>query len=221
MLVLLLAVVSVAATTVTTNIPEHIPQDLNQTVNIAVSDNSSTCILTIYDDEGTNVYTNSTSFNPLVDQSIFANRGHYSSVADCSNGTSNFFYTQHFTVTKNGFAPAESIFEALIYLLFIFASLLLFYTLMLTMVKLVTATETVYDAIMAWSSYILLMIVNYLGGEYLLRTYVETLSGTFMTLTPWTNVVLPMFALIWTIFRKATEKKKPLTVEQIGGFGRG
>jgi hypothetical protein len=110
---------------------------------------------------------------------------------------------------------------SLIILLFIVATILLFYTLFLTIAKLVTADETVYDVLLAWGSFILLIIVNHLTAHYLEDVYIYNLTETFISITPWTNVVLPLVAFIITLFIKSTQKKRPMSVQEIGGFRRG
>jgi hypothetical protein len=106
---------------------------------------------------------------------------------------------------------------SLIIVLFIVATLGLFYTLLLTIAKLVTAEETVYDVILSWGAFILLIIVNHLTAHYIEDVFMYDLSNTFISLTPWTNVVLPIVAFVITLFVKGTQKKRPLNVQEIGG----
>ena len=110
---------------------------------------------------------------------------------------------------------------SLIILLSIIAFIALFYTLFLTLAKLVTADETVYDVLLSWGSFILLIIINHLTAHYIEDVYFYNLSDTFISITPWTNVVLPLLAFIITMFIKSTQKKKPLSVQEIGGFKYG
>lgn len=102
--------------------------------------------------------------------------------------------------------------ESFIIFLFIVATLALFYTLFLTLAKLVTADETVYDILLAWGSFILLLIVNHLTAHFIDDVYFFNLTETFISITPWTNVVLPLLAFIITFFVKSTQKKKTLSV---------
>jgi DMSO/TMAO reductase YedYZ heme-binding membrane subunit len=120
-------------------------------------------------------------------------------------------------VTPDGSTPAGDNMNIFITMLFIVATLGLFYTLFLTIAKLVTADETVYDVLLACGSFILLIIVNHLTAHYIEDVFMYNLSETFISLTPWTNIVLPIIAFVITIFIKGTQKKRPLSVAEIGG----
>jgi len=186
------------------------------------------CFLHFYDTMGYDTNIGSTvmefeSYNGIdfaltIGKSNYSTKGYYAYVIQCNSTNEIGFLQSPITVTNSGKAEAGDIFTGVIWLLFIFSTLLLFYTFFMTLFKLVTADETVYDVLLAWSSYILVIIVNYLGAEYLIRTYIEDLTGSFLTLTVWTNGVLPLLAFIITFFIKSTQKKKPLSPQETGGF---
>jgi len=145
-------------------------------------------------------------------------KGEYSHVVFC-NTTENLggFHRQFYFVTNSGLDPAEGIFEFLIYLLFIISTITLFLYFFITVVKTATVTQNVYGVLISWASLILMIIVNYLGKEYLLRTFVEDLSGSFISIAAWTNGVLPVIALVLTIFVRSTQKKNNLTIKEFTG----
>ncbi len=124
-------------------------------------------------------------------------------------------------LTPDGSVAAGDNMNIFITTLFIITTLGLFYTLFLTIGNLVTAEETIYAVLLSWGSYILLIIVNHLTAHYVEDVYMYNLSENFINLTPWTNVVLPLVAFIITFFIKNTQKKKLMSVQELGGFRRG
>ncbi len=206
----------VSALSVSNNMPDITKQDTNKNIIISAIGNTSACSFTIYDNDGNSIYSN-LSLNPTINASVLAIKGRYKSISLCSNGTVNEIYNKDFLVTQSGLDPAGDILSGIIYLLFCLASIGLIYTLFLTVVKFAIAEEKVSDVLISWSLYILMMIVNYLGKEYLLRTYIENLSGWFLTVTMWTNVLLPLLAFIYSFFIIGISKKKPPSVQELRG----
>ncbi len=119
--------------------------------------------------------------------------------------------------TPDGSTPAGDNMNIFITALFILTTLLLFYVLILTLAKIATADETLFDVLLAWSSYILLIIVNHLTAHYVEDVFMYDLTEIFLTYTAWTNVVLPLLAFIITLFVKGMQKGSPLSVVEING----
>lgn len=161
---------------------------------------------------------NGIDFALTVGKGNYSTKGYYSVVIQCNSSNQVGFIQFPLVATNSGKAEAGDATTVFIWILFILTIVLLFYTFFMTIFKLVTADETVYDVLLAWGSYILLIVTNYVGAEYLLRTYVETITGQLLTLTVWTNGVLPLLAFIITFFIKSTQKKKVLSPVEIGGF---
>jgi len=184
------------------------------------------CIFNIWDvaKNGALIYTNTTpdidgiDYSFAIGSTIYPHKGEYSRAIYCNTSDLGGLYKNSYYVTQNGDDPATDSFRIFVYTLFILSTLLLFYTLFITIAKLVTTEETIYDILLAWSSFILVIIVNYLSKEYLIRTFVENLTATFISVTAWTNVVLPLLAFIITMFVKSFKKKKLLGVNELGGF---
>lgn len=112
--------------------------------------------------------------------------------------------------------------EGLAWLLFIIAIIGNITFLILIMVKLVTAQETIFGVLSAWGFYLLMIIVNYQSG-LMTTSYIFDLSDLFITIFTWSNGVLPVISLVVTMFIKGTQKKKPIPVDEITGrtpFGR-
>jgi hypothetical protein len=125
-----------------------------------------------------------------------------------------------FFITKLGEAEGGDIFQVFIYVLFIVAVLGIFGTFILTIAKFATTSETIFGVLITWSFYILLMLVYFLSN-YQATEFITEITSSMLTYTAFSNVLLPLFALIVTFFRKSTEKRKPMSVrEMTGGFGR-
>lgn len=122
-----------------------------------------------------------------------------------------------FVITKQGMNNGGDNLEIFTYILFIIATLGLFVTLILTLIKLVTSEETIFGIMITWSFLILMILCNYLGQTYVTSTFVENLSSTFVTITIWSNGVLPLISLIVSIFIRSTQKKKVLSPQEITG----
>jgi hypothetical protein len=160
-------------------------------------------------------------YSKTISAGNFSKKGLYSFIIQCNTTKQVGYANGVFYVTETGYWLAEDNLSIFIYALFILASLLLFYTFFLIIFKLVTSTTTVYDVLLSWSSYILIIIVNYLGGEFILRPFVETITDQFITYMAWTNVILPLIAFIITFFIRSTQKRRPLNAVEAGGFKYG
>lgn len=217
--------------TISTNIPLAIPQNQTRSWNIyvlnssTIIDTGATCYLYIYDEDytGDNLYENSSStftgheiiFN--VPANVHENKGIYSYKVGCNTSTETGLIQKTYYVTKNGNEPAEDFFKLFIYLIFMFAIVGLLYTLLIGLAKLVTASTTVYDVAISWAFYILLIITYFLAQNFLINIFIENLSSFFLTVTAWTNGVLPVLSFIFSVIKKGFDKKRPPSVRDIGG----
>jgi len=129
-------------------------------------------------------------------------------------------WNYYFDVTKNGEEkPTTSmlIFTYILFIIAIFGTILTFF---LTIAKMATISETIYGVLVACGFYILLLIVYFLGSNYIYSNFIEDNAGLILTICAFTNVLLPLFSLILTIFYKSSEKKRPLSVQELtGGYG--
>ena len=204
----------------------------NSSNGLLYSGSGTLCGLYIYNefnDLSTGVYENDsgaissgTDFKFSIPQGTFTSKGAYSYKVWCNHSTDQVggFYEKPFYVTQSGQAPADDTLTLFIYLLFIISTIGLFTTFILTLAKLVTFRETIFGILTTWGFVVLNMIVNYLGKEFLLRTFVDDITGTFITITIWSNGVLPVISLIVTMFVVSTQKKKPIGVEELTGGRR-
>lgn len=224
-------VVSGGELIVSSNIPTAIPVNSTREWEVHIINStkhfndSVSCILHIYKDDGDggHAYRNfSNTFKNYDIEFITTNvvhqkKGEYSYKIICNTTSQVGLYEAPYYVTQSGNPPAEDTFTMFIYILFIIAILGLISTLFLNVAKLATAEMTVYDVLASWSFLILNIIVFYLGKEYLLRPFVETISGQLITLTIFSNGLLPLIALIISMIIKSTQKKRVLTVAEFAG----
>lgn len=146
-----------------------------------------------------------------------ASLGHYivNGKGDPDGILTSFGYD--FWVTGNGEAVAGDGLKIFIFSLFIIVTVGLLYSFIIQLAKIATMSMTIYDIIMSWSFLLLMIIVYYLSNSYLTASYVLSLTSMFITISIWSNGVLPLISFIVTFFYKITQKKKPLTIEEIRG----
>lgn len=204
----------------------HVINETNTLTNKTTS-----CILHLYNSSGYDINLskqlmefedyNGVDFAFTVAGGNFSKIDYMTWVIQCNSTNEVGFASGNFLVTGTGHELNTDIFKTFIFILFIFNVLLLFYMLFLAIFKMVTVTITVYDVLLTWSSYILLLIVNYLGKTYMFDRFIENITDQLIKLTPWTNIVFPLLAFIIVFFIRSTQKKKPLTPQEIGGFRYG
>ncbi len=197
---------------------------INGTTGKILTDSAISCFLHIYDNTGEHIYTNNSlyydsddsDFKALIPSSIFASPKSLTYIAQCNNSVIGCFISAPITSTYNGEKNADDNFTIFIYLIFIIASIGLVYTFFLGLAKLAMADTTIYDVLLSWGFYIL-MIFSYYISQYLLSNFVYDLSKTFLNVFVWTNGLLPLISLIITIFIKGMQKKKPLSINELAG----
>lgn len=158
--------------------------------------------------EGTYYYYDLSNASALGEYKVYG-------YGDLNGETTVWGYTLY--VTKSGEENPGDIFIIFLYTLFLLATFGIFITLFLTIIKVSLARETVYGVLFSWSFLVLMIFVNYLSKNYITNDFVSSLSGIFITATIWTNGVLPVISLIITMFIKGTQKKKPISPEEITG----
>jgi len=209
-----------------------VAQNQNFTLNIHVYNktdgvnmySSASCIVDLYSLEGAHICENSLKksdnnreFELEIDQGNFSQIGAYAYIIDCNTSNSGGFASGSYYVTFKGLDPAGDNFKIFIYALFIFTIVFVVMRLVLTLVTLVTASETIYSVLLSWGSYILLITVYFLGMNYLLASFIRDISGSLLTAVAFTNVFLPLIALVITMIKKGTDKATPINVEEITG----
>lgn len=126
-------------------------------------------------------------------------------------------FAYDFWVTGNGEDVASDGLKIFIYALFIFVSIGLMYSFVMQLAKIAMVSMTIYDVLLSWSFLLLMIIVYYLANSYLIAPYVLNLTSVFIQISVWSNGVLPLITFVITFFVRLTQKKKPLTVQEIRG----
>lgn len=193
---------------------------------VPIDDSLTSCFIHIYISQGEQEYefevphsiTNvNNEWEINIDKGNFTSLGDYAYIIQCNSTTLGGFESVAFKITNSGLSPAGDNFQIFIYALFIFAVAFLLMRLILTLVNLATASETVYSLLLSWVSFIILLITNYLGNAYLLLPLVDDVTGKLLIAFAFTNVVLPFISLIITMIKKSFEKKAPLSPQEITG----
>jgi len=145
--------------------------------------------------------------------------GEYAYHITCNTTETGGFAAGNFIITGNGEPQPDSSFLIFVYILFLLTCILLVSTLVLTLVKMAMANETIYGVLISWSSYILLIFSNYLGHNYILAPFVRDITDNLILAFGFTNVIIPLISLIITMFIKSTQKKKLVGVDELTGRG--
>jgi hypothetical protein len=216
------------------NIPEAISQNQTRTFETQVFtstgylNESITCHLFIYRESssGQEIFYNYTtepdlfSYIITTPASIHETKGEYSFRSVCEylpqESGSVGLYEKSYYVTKNGFEPAGDLVTMLIYLMFITAGIILFYSLIMNLIKLATLDATIFDVLLSWSGLILMMFVIYLAENFLISTFIEDLANTFFYAVTASNGILPLAAFILSFIVKVWTKKKKNIGDYVG-----
>lgn len=195
---------------IVTNIPNEVDQNTTREWRIQVYNTTSvltsglTCYFDVYAESvnGSLIHSNiSSAFSgssiiATVPSTKFQDKGVYSFRAFCNTTNQAGLYSKLFYVTKDGDKPARENFQIFIFLMFIIGLGGLFYSLMSTFMKLMSFEVGLNDVLISTSFYLLTIIVIFLSENYLILTFVETLSRNFMRATLWTNIVFPFLAFM-------------------------
>jgi hypothetical protein len=126
-----------------------------------------------------------------------------------------FSYT--FEVTPLGTSQAGDAFTIFIWILFIITVIGLMITLFLSIAKLATGSETIYGVLLSWGFYVLLIVVSYLGKNFLTYSFINEITNVLLTACLWANAILPVVGMIITIFYKSFKKKNVMSINEILG----
>lgn len=128
-------------------------------------------------------------------------------------GQQNFFYE----ITPSGNEVAGGNFLIFLYLLFGVILVLMLYTLVMTVVKVVTVSETIYGVLFTWCVYLSLLVLSWLTSNYSTSGFLRSNVDLFSTIARFTHIVLPLLSFIISMFARSMEKKRPLKVQEITG----
>lgn len=209
---------------------DTLKQGQNHTFNFYVANNTQfldnstvDCQLSLFNQAGNKLvdkidltdFETPNEFTITVTGGNFTQVGEYNAITNCNTSVQTGAVDFSFFVNSAG-KTAGDFFSVLIWIIFIIAVIGNWTYFILILVKLVTATETVFGVITTWGLYILLMISSYISG-FLLVDYVTQLSNNFLDLLRYTNVILPLISLIITMIWKGVKQKNPIGIKDFTG----
>jgi hypothetical protein len=149
---------------------------------------------------------------------------HYYNYSFCNtssmgNYVYNYYDNQGNTYSNNFFIgiPATDFLTTFIWILFIADIIFIFVLFFVIILKLVLLKQTIFDVLLCWFSFILLIIVNYISGIYFVDTFIFSITSSIIKYTTWTHVILPLLSFIIVIFIRMTQKKKVLSPQEMSG----
>lgn len=146
--------------------------------------------------------------------------GTYIVYGSCLENGNKINWVYDFKITKNGEEKAGDIINLFIYILFIIASMGLIYTFILGLIKLTIGDTGIYDVLISWTFFVLIVITNFISN-YQINNLVSELSSKLITIGAVTNGFLPLLSLIISIAIKTTKKGKILSVREVYGRNYG
>lgn len=190
--------------------------------------NETTCNLKIFfSQNSTKLYDNTNSSfegNELlftVPASVHNNKGIYFLMVICNTTDQTGLDEHTYYVLENGSPVAEDLFMTFIYFIFIIATIGLFSSIFVTIVKLVLLDLKVKDILISYCFFGLNLIVIFMAQEYLLSTFIENLAITFMKVTAWSNIIAPLIVYLICLAYKSHKKRSPPTPQDLGGISYG
>lgn len=144
--------------------------------------------------------------------------GNYVVYGLCDENGIKTNWVYDFKITKNGEENVGDNFNLFIYIIFIVATLGLFCTFIVGLAKLAMLETSIYDVLLSWVFIVLMVITNYISN-YQMNDFVSSLSGQFLSVTSWSNGVLPLISLMVCIIVRSMQKQRPLSVQEITGRG--
>lgn len=153
----------------------------------------------------------------MFNNNNFSEKGEYILRVSCNNTIKGGRTSQSLFVTKNGYAPVGDNFKIFIYILFIVSLMGCLFYLIMSIFNLATATQTIFGVLSAWTFYLGMILSYYLANNFLLDYFIEDISISVIKWGGFPLILIPVFSLIWTMFKKGTEKKKPLSPQELTG----
>lgn len=191
----------------------------NQTDGVLMSSSAINCTFDLFDGSGKNIFkimspdigygglgsqACSSCFNINITNSNFTKLGYYPYLIFCNTnpaypvklgGSERDLYQ----VTYRGLDLAGDNMVIFFNFIFLFAIAFMLFTLMNTMLHLFLLDFDVYDAIMACSIYFVVLAYDALEKVYIGSTVIQSWTSLFISVGIWTHVILPMFALAFTM----------------------
>lgn len=106
---------------------------------------------------------------------------------------------------------------AFLYALVIIFVLGMLFIFVINLAKLATFSTTVYSVAISWSFFFGMLLTYQLILEYSAVPNIINLLDQIRSISMWIAVVFPLIALVVTMFKKGTDKRKPISIEDLTG----
>lgn len=200
----------------------------NRSNGLPIYPNSVSCSIHIYDElkNGDHIYINRTPYIKEINDyefnipgSVFEEKGIQTFKVWCNNSNEGGYYESAYYVTGYGLDPAQLGFKVFIYVFFIIILFLSLYFTFMNIAKLALIDTTILDVILSWCVYFGLIISFYLSRTFLIEYFIEDLVGNIFFNIAGAMILglIPLVSLIITMIKKSTEKKKPISIEELTG----
>lgn len=104
-----------------------------------------------------------------------------------------------------------------IYVLTFLILLGMLFVFILNLAKFVTLETNIYNLAVSWTIFFALLIAYQLNIEYTAVPFVLNWINVIMMIGGFTLFLFPLIALIIIIFKKSTDKKRPISIEELTG----
>lgn len=172
---------------------------------------------TLFVDDTIMTYDSSGYFKYNIDGKYITEMGTYYGSIRCDNGADYGFSTFTIDITPNGEERRGDVMFIFIYSLFGVILFIMMFLMIMNIAKLATFSTTIYNVATCWGIYFVMIFLRWLIFEYITGGFIRDNIDLILTITAFTHVVLPILALVITIFVKSTQKGKPLGVEEMVG----
>lgn len=124
-----------------------------------------------------------------------------------------------FEITPNGQQSPGDNFNLFIYILFGFVFFFSFFFMILNIAKLATASETIFGLALSWCVYFLMLFNSWIIVNYSVSSFLRDNISWVIASFGFTNFLLPLISMFISFFKRGTEKRRPLNVQELTGRG--
>lgn len=122
-----------------------------------------------------------------------------------------------FYVTPNGEEKKGDNFVIFNYFLFFVCLIFMIPILVINITTLATSSTTIYNVIISWTYYLILFVTYTISQSYSFVAFIKSNLTVFLVVASFSYFLLPMFGLVIGIFIRSTQKKQPLSMQDING----
>lgn len=196
----------------------------NATSGMPITTTSVSCQFQVFSvaDTGSLIFTNSTptqignTFYFGIPNSIYNQSSEYTRIIQCNTSNVGGFYKSTFQANAEGRVEASGIVIVLFVLLTIILFAFLTYMLIYTIGHLVSLDFDVIDVAINYGAFFGLFVFNYFQNYYLGNPTLSNILQWVVDITVYTNMVLPLLALIISLVVGSIARKKMKSMSDMG-----